>query len=105
MDDATLKKMFKSANADRDFMVIDVKNCGLWKTVIHEFFFWNFFEIFFWNFFEFCFSVCYDQSFDIIFIVDGSVRMGRRNYPLMLDWIKDVGENLNLKWVNFLVTP
>ena len=43
------------------------------------------------------FVVCYDQSFDIIFIVDGSVRMGRRNYPLMLDWIKDVGGNLNLK--------
>ena len=95
MEDATLKKMFKSANADRDFMVIDVKNCGLWKTVIHEFF--NFLEIFFKFLNVNYFSVCYDQSFDIIFIVDGSVRMGRRNYPLMLDWIKDVGENLNLK--------
>ena len=46
MDDATLKKMFKSANADRDFMVIDVKNCGLWKTVIHEISFEIFLKMF-----------------------------------------------------------
>ena len=42
-------------------------------------------------------SVCFDQGMDIVFLVDGSVRMGRRNYPIILDWIKLMTRNINLK--------
>ena len=44
MDDVILKKMYKNANVDRDFMVIDVKSYELLRTVnfIVVIFGWNF---------------------------------------------------------------
>ena len=41
---------------------------------------------------------------DIVFLVDGSVRMGRRNYPIILDWIKLISRNMNLKYVQYTRT-
>ncbi|CAG5094459.1 Oidioi.mRNA.OKI2018_I69.XSR.g13575.t1.cds [Oikopleura dioica] len=41
-------------------------------------------------------NVCKDQAFDIVFLIDGSIRIGRKNYNMVIDWIKSIVTQLNI---------
>ena len=49
------------------------------------------------------FSVCYDQAFDIVFVIDGSVRTGAGNYRTLLEWIAKLSGSFNLRCLSYVI--
>jgi len=46
---------------------------------------------------KYIFLVCRDQPIDLVFVVDGSIRIGKNNYASVMEWIKSIANQLRIE--------
>ena len=42
--------------------------------------------------------MCSDQAVDLVFVVDGSIRIGKKNYAAVMEWIKMITSQLEIRY-------